>query len=423
MNQKTNSSNSSTLLNPQNTEFKGKRATSSGKKSSVSPLTFNKSSSRRKKPKKVAHNHKIQQQETNRARTRPQKLVQQRRRKKRSTTAISISLPTPLKILLNMLVIALGVSTILGSAMSIANSVNTGVDTQVPVIPENSTENQQQLEKRFSVITLGKPLDDLKAQLQNEIAQYPKLQAEVFIVDLAQKNYVNLQGRDSIAAASTIKLPILVAFFQDVDAGKINLEEKLTMTDELKAGGSGGMQYQKTGTQYSALYTATQMMITSDNTATNMIIERLGGQEQLNQRFTDWGLNVTTIRNPLPDLPGTNTTSPEDLAKLLIKIERGELVSLASRDRLLKIMSNIRTNTLLPQGLEKGATISHKTGDIGSVLGDAGIIDMPNGKRYIAAVFVQRPRNDPQAKPLIQKISRITYQYFKLNQPRSFLEE
>ncbi len=416
MNQKTKSSNSSTLLNPQNTEFKGKRATSSGKKSSVSPLSFNKSSSRRKKLKN-------QQQEPNNSKTRHQKLVRQLRRKKHSTTPITISLPTPLKILLNMLVITLGVSTILGSAIDIANSVNTGVDVQVPVIPENSSENQQQLEKRFSVITFGKPLDDLKAQLQNEIAQYPKLQAEVFIVDLAPKNYVNLQGRDSIAAASTIKLPILIAFFQDVDAGKIDLQEKLTMTKELKAGGSGGMQYQKTGTKYSALYTATQMMVTSDNTATNMIIERLGGQEKLNQRFADWGLNVTTIRNPLPDLPGTNTTSPEDLAKLLIKIERGELVSLASRDRIFRIMSRVRTNTLLPQGLEQGATIAHKTGDIGSVLGDAGIIDMPNGKRYIAAVFVKRPRNDPQAKPLIQKISRITYQYFKANQTPSFLQE
>jgi beta-lactamase class A len=65
--------------------------------------------------------------------------------------------------------------------------------------------------------------------------------------------------------------------------------------------------------------------------------------------------------------------------------------------------------------LESGAIISHKTGDIKSVLGDAGIIDMPNGKRYIATVLVKRPDNDPLAKEFIQQMSKTAYQYFKSN--------
>jgi beta-lactamase class A len=67
--------------------------------------------------------------------------------------------------------------------------------------------------------------------------------------------------------------------------------------------------------------------------------------------------------------------------------------------------------------LDKDAVISHKTGDIGSSLGDAGLIDMPNGKRYVAAVMVKRPHNDPQARELIQKISREIYQYLKQPPP------
>ncbi|RMF25800.1 MAG: serine hydrolase, partial [Cyanobacteria bacterium J083] len=68
--------------------------------------------------------------------------------------------------------------------------------------------------------------------------------------------------------------------------------------------------------------------------------------------------------------------------------------------------------------------IAHKTGDIGKVLGDAGIIDMPNGKRYIGAVLVERPHNDPQAKRLIQEISKTAYQHFKWYQPRqSFTQD
>ena len=180
------------------------------------------------------------------------------------------------------------------------------------------------------------------------------------------------------------------------------------------------MQYEQPGTQYTALKTASQMMTVSDNTATNMLIERMGGIEALNQRFMDWGLDATRLRNPLPDLTGTNTTSPEDLGNLLAKIDAGELISLRSRDRLLHIMRNTVRNTLLPQGLNSDALIAHKTGDIKSVLGDVGIIDLPNGKRYIAAVLVKRPDNDPQAKEFIQKMSKVAYDHFHWYRPRSF---
>ena len=78
------------------------------------------------------------------------------------------------------------------------------------------------------------------------------------------------------------------------------------------------------------------------------------------------------------------------------------------------------TKTLLPKGLGKSATIAHKTGDIGLMLGDVGLIDVPNGKRYIGVTMVKRPHNDPKAKELIQKISRLVYQYF--NQPSSIPE-
>ncbi len=90
-------------------------------------------------------------------------------------------------------------------------------------------------------------------------------------------DYVNVRGEQGFSAASTIKIPILIAFFQDVDAGKVRLDEMLTMKKELIGGGSGDLQYQQPGKQFSALETARKMIVISDNTATNMIIERLGG--------------------------------------------------------------------------------------------------------------------------------------------------
>jgi beta-lactamase class A len=252
----------------------------------------------------------------------------------------------------------------------------------------------------------------LKTQIETLAAKYPQLTPEVFMVDLDSGNYVNLAGNRSISAASTIKVPILVALLQEVDAGKVRLDEKLVLTPDAIGGGSGGIQYQKIGTQFTLLEVATKTIVVSDNTATNMIIKRLGGAAKLNSRFQSWGLTATAIKNPLPDLEGTNTTSPKDLVEVMAMVNRGELISMRSRDRLLGIMRQTVTNTLLPQGLGKGATISHKTGDIGSVVGDVGLIDMPSGKRYLAAVMVRRPHNNPKAQELIRQISRVTYNYF-----------
>jgi beta-lactamase class A len=87
-------------------------------------------------------------------------------------------------------------------------------------------------------------------------------------------------------------------------------------------------------------------------------------------------------------------------------------MSMKSRDRLLEIMRRIENDTLLPQGLEKGATIAHKTGTLSGLLADIGLIDTPSGKRYLASVLVKRPRNDAGAEKLVQQISRLAYQRF-----------
>jgi len=85
-----------------------------------------------------------------------------------------------------------------------------------------------------------------------------------------------------------------------VDAGKIRLDEMLTIKQELIGGGSGSMQYKPTGTKFTALETATKMITISDNTATNMLIARLGWCGGFESAVPELGLTTTEIRNPLP---------------------------------------------------------------------------------------------------------------------------
>jgi beta-lactamase class A len=328
--------------------------------------------------------------------------------------------PTPPKFLLyalRLLIVGIGLGAISGTLLSALEKTNISLSASATSAKQSAQKAAANPAVRPPALPLKQESAELKTQVQKLVARSPQFQLGVVLADLDTGIYLNIEGTTTFAAASTIKLPLLIAFFQEVDAGKIALEEMLTMKEELIAGEAGTMQYQKPGTQFSALETATKMITISDNTATNMIIERLGGVEALNQRFRRWGLHATTIQNFLPDVEGTNLTSPMDLAKLMAMVNRGDLVSMRSRDRLLEILRNVVTNDLLPRGLDENAKISHKTGNIGSLIADAGLIDTPTGKRYIAVVMVKRPRNDAKAKELIREISRSAYQYF--NRPVS----
>lgn len=287
---------------------------------------------------------------------------------------------------------------------------------------EQTAPNPNGLEKTSALVPGLAPTAEVAALKQKIVAIAKPLESKIkpyaYFIDVDNGQFINLEGEISIAAASTIKIPIAIAFFEAVDAGKAHLHEELPLTKDVIGSGSGDMQYQVGKVKsYSALETVTKMIVISDNTATNMLIQRLGGQSQLNQRFKEWGLQQTIINNPLPDLEGTNKTSTKDLADSLILLHQGNTLSMKSRDRLMNIMQGTHTRTLLPQGLEADAVIAHKTGDIGTILGDAGIIDMPNGKRYIGAVMATRPHNDPAARKLIQDISRTVYQHFKATTP------
>ena len=323
--------------------------------------------------------------------------------KSRSALAILYSI--------RLLILGIGVSVIAGTSLSIWDPANRfGGASQTEKLEQIATPTPTA--PAVPQLELAQEITPLKAQIQTAIAAQPQLIPGLTIVDADSRTYLDINGSTAIAAASTIKFPILVAFFQAVDEGKIRLDEPLTMRKELIATESGELQDLPIGSQFPAIDVATKMIDISDNTATNMMIDRLGGKDALNQRFQSWGLASTTVQTALPDLQGTNMSSPRDMVSLLNAVNRGQLVSIRSRERLLDIMRKVINNSLIPQGLGQGATIAHKTGDIGTMLGDVGIIDLPNGKRYLMAAMVKRPHNDDRAGDVIRQFSKLAYQYF-----------
>ncbi|MEL6605155.1 MAG: serine hydrolase [Cyanobacteria bacterium J06614_10] len=324
------------------------------------------------------------------------------RRKRRST-----KMPAALRVILQLLIVGFGVAALGGTLLQV-----------LPKPPAPSAAETEPAEtapptpvaKPFPV-ALNQEIPTLKSELQELPNLYPNLTPKVFYVDVDTGRYVNVEGGEAIAAASTIKLPILLAFFEEVDAGRIDPNQTMAIQQTQIAEGSGDMQLSPPGTQFTALEVATQMIVNSDNTATNMMIDLLGGKEVMNSWFKLQGLEKTVLNNPLPDLEGTNTTSARDLSHTMLLISEGDDLSQRSRDRVLNILNRTYNKSLIPDGLiQQGALTFNKTGDIASVLGDVALVDLANGKRYVVAALVERPENDGRARELIRRISGRTFE-------------
>ncbi|MEB3307765.1 MAG: serine hydrolase [Cyanobacteriota bacterium] len=247
------------------------------------------------------------------------------------------------------------------------------------------------------------------------------LQASAFMLVLDDGRFAQLQPDLPLPAASSIKTPILLVGLEELDAGRLAWNEPLQLTKELVGGGAGWMATRPLGTRFPFFEAATEMIRVSDNSATNLLIKRLGGKVALNTRFQVMGLSSTVVNNWLPDLGGTNTTSSRDLARSIALVDTGDTLSPRARDLFREIMGTSRTNTLIPlgmlQGLGKDSTdpdsellplgirVYNKTGDIGIAYADSGLIQLPNGQRAVAAFMVKGPFNDPRSTDLIRAMA------------------
>lgn len=328
-------------------------------------------------------------------------------RARRRNARRSFKAPRPLLYLSRLVVAGLGIAAIGGTILTFRPTANAPSAART----ESALATDAEKPPIEFPITLNQEIAALKAEIEELPNTYPGLTPKVFYIDVDTGNYVSVGGQESIAAASTIKLPILLAFFQAIDEGRLDRNQTMAIAPEQIAEGSGEMQLSPPGTQFTALEVATRMIVNSDNTATNMMIDLMGGSAVLNERFKAYGLEETQLTSPLPDLEGTNTTSSRDLVHTLLLISQGDGLTMQSRDRILNILNRTYNKSLIPFGMvEREALTYNKTGDIKSVLGDTSLVDLSNGKRYAIAVMVERPANDGRAAELIHKISDRTYQ-------------
>lgn len=255
----------------------------------------------------------------------------------------------------------------------------------------------------------------LEDELNTLALKYPQIKPSIYVWDYTKSRSVEINSNELYSSASIIKLPILVELLRYSESLKkagydpIDFHSKLQFNEIYRTEGSGSLQYESSGVYHTIHHLASIMIQSSDNSATNMLLEQIGGMEGLNAAARKWGLKSTQMTNWLPDLKGTNTISAKDMATLLYNIDNPKFLNNNSKYAIQQYMSNVHNRTLIQAGLPKEAEFLHKTGDIGTMLGDAGIVYAPSGRKYIVVILTKRNFNDYSARDFIQQASSLIY--------------
>ncbi len=268
--------------------------------------------------------------------------------------------------------------------------------------------------------------DDLRGALQQRIAQVKGATVAVAYQSLgASKDTLFLEADRVLHAASTMKVPVMLEFFRQVDAGKLSLDQPLTLVNQFHSIVDGSPYsldakededaalYERIGKPVPARELLQRMITRSSNLATNSVIA-LVDAKRVTETLRTLGAKQMTVLRGVEDGKAyqkglNNTATARDLATVLAAIEQGKAASASSTQAMRAILLAQELNDEIPAGLPPGTPVAHKTGQITGVLHDAAIIYPPGRAPYILVVLTSGIPDEKVARSLIVDLSRHVY--------------
>ncbi len=255
----------------------------------------------------------------------------------------------------------------------------------------------------------------MTGELAKLAAKYPG-RVSIHLKDLKTGRSWSHHPDDLFPAASLIKVPVMIAAFYKIRDGQLALDERMAITRRNRVGGSGSLKWRPDGTKLSVRELLIHMINESDNTATKMILDRLGiGFVQ--QQFPRMGLLYTGIYEEGMSIKGgrvmhENYTTAREMGALMEKIYKGEAVDKLSSDVMLEILKKPKAvASRLAKGMPSGWEIAHKTGLLRQACHDSAVFLTPNGD-YAMTVLTGQNRSYSQAKDFITKLGRVTFKHY-----------
>lgn len=305
----------------------------------------------------------------------------------------------------------------------------------------------------------------LQAKIREAITEVP-VTFGVAIKYLESGEEAMLNADRTYQLASVFKVPVLVTGIQQLDAGKFNLDDRIELKEVHKTMPSGILAFLREGLCPTIEDLLRLMIIISDNTATDMVLDLVGGPTVVSKSmrklgFSEGEINVTmSVHDLFEDVFGTsecllkppdrvaklkengvnfegevyregstaNVATPRAMSRLNEMIFRGDVASREACDKALDIMLHQTLNDRLPRELPPGTPVAHKTGTIAGVRNDSGIICITDDCHAVITVLSRKERQIDMEEILkneteetikidrgIGEIARLVFEYGRAN--------
>jgi len=294
------------------------------------------------------------------------------------------------KILCMALVVAVGACTPRSSC------------AQKPSQEETSKENEQVLWQKLeaTIVETDRNLDGFLG---------------VAILDLSTGQKYLFHADEVLPTASSIKIAILAEFYRQVQQGKLKFNDLYTLRQGDLVGGSGIAEALSPGITRLTLRDIAALMISvSDNSATNIIIDRIG-MENVNALLDSLGLTHTRLRRKMMDLKAAgegreNVATPREMMLLLEDLYRGKVLNKEFTENFFKLLS-IHKESYIPRDLPEDLRVANKPGELEGVRCDSGIVFTGN-RPFVISVMTTYLGHERDGGQAIIRISTAAYRMF-----------
>jgi len=266
---------------------------------------------------------------------------------------------------------------------------------------EGSGAKHAELARRFT-----EDLERIAAAVDGSVAY--------LIVDVTTGERFARRASEPFPTASAIKIGILYELFAQADAGRVALDEARALPEGSRVGGAGILQRLRSP-MLSLRDHALLMILLSDNTATNVLIDTLG-REAINARMKGLGANRYQLRRRMMDAEAAargdeNVASAEALVTVMDALRTGRGLRPESRDEALRILREYGP-TSIRAGIPAGVPVATKPGGLDGVRTEVAFVDL-EGRPYLLCAMTSFLADDTDGDRVITEISRAAWRYFR----------
>jgi beta-lactamase class A len=284
----------------------------------------------------------------------------------------------------------------------------------------------------FMMILSGVEPAPLESQLNARVADYKGMVA-VAVKHLGTGETFTRKADEVMPTASLIKLPIMAEVYFQAQEGKVKLDDMLTLTKDDMVQGSGILtDHFSPGASFSLRDAVRLMIVYSDNTATNLVLDKVG-IKAVNERMAGLGLKETRVNAKVfkgsttsvdparTKQYGLGSSTANEMLTLLEKLHKGKLVSADASKGMLEHMKKCDDKDKFPRFLPKGVTIAHKTGSVSDARTDAGILYFKEGPVALVVLTAQNEDKtwtpDNAGNKLCADIARTIVEHYQKSAP------